>query len=696
MTQQPRGKTWEMMAQRGDIIFSIALLSIVVILVLPLPSVLLDLLLSTSLALSILIILTVSYVKQPSDFFVFPSILLFVTLFRLGLNVATTRSILINGEAGNLIAAFGQFVVGGNVVVGLIVFIILTIINFVVITKGAGRVAEVSARFTLDALPGKQMSIDADLNAGVISEKEARARRTALEREASFYGAMDGASKFVRGEAVAGILITAVNLIGGFVIGILQMGLTAEASAAKFSLLSVGDGLVAQFPSLLISTAAGVLVTRSSSKTGLGEDVTRQIFSSSRAVLATGVALMLLMFVPGFPVPVLFILGAFLMFLSYILPKGDESVQKEEAAQKEVDTKKAAAKQKDEFVSEPEALSLELGLNLLPLVHGNVQNLLERLSSLRKSLSRELGIVIPSISVRDNSSLPPHQYRILLRGHQVALSELFPGQFMAMGVGNTQRPLKGRVTTEPAFGLPATWIMESERKEAERLGFAVVDPLSILITHFSEILKNNVADLLTRQEVQRLIDSIKVNHSALIQEMTSVQLSIGIVHRVMQNLLRENISVRELPVILERLCDQISTTKNPDELSESCRKMLSLEITRHLELQKGGVLKAITLHPELEQVLAKCVRQTAQEQLIVMEPSISRHLHEQISGGIETLARQGISPVVVCSAPIRLPLRKYFSGAFSLLRFVAYQELPPKLDIQTAYAVHMPPRAQAA
>jgi flagellar biosynthesis protein FlhA len=677
---------FDMISKRGDIIFSMALLAIVFILVLPLPPILIDLLLTISVSLAVLIILTISYIKQPTEFFVFPTVLLFVTLFRLGLNVATTRSILIQGEAGHLIDAFGQFVVEGNIIVGLIVFIILTIINFIVITKGAGRVAEVAARFTLDAMPGKQMSIDADLNAGIISEKEARERRQNLEREASFFGAMDGASKFVRGDAIAGILITFVNLIAGFAVGILQMGLTAQESMHKFTLLSVGDGLISQIPALLISTAAGILVTKSSSKSGLGEDFTRQVFGNARSVFITGCLLWSLMLVPGFPVAVLFGLGALLFLIASLLPKEgakDKAAQTQKALE---EAQKTAKESKDENVIKLEPLCLELGLNLLPLVHGNVKSLLDRLSTLRKNLSSEYGVLIPPITVRDNSALPPHQYRIMLRGHILSFSELIPGQLLAMGVGNSQRPLRGKVTTEPAFGLPATWIIEADRRDAERMGFAVVDPLSVLVTHFSEIIKSNLAELLTRQDVQKLLDIMKDNHAAVLQEMGTVQLGLGVVHRVLQNLLRENISIRELPVIIEKLCDQIQHTKNPDELSEHCRRSLTLEIMRHCEIHNNK-LSVIALNPELEQALLKGIRQTQQEIALIIEPGFSRYLHEQISQGVEALVRQGLSPVLLCSSPIRLGLKRYFSDAFSSLLVIAYQELSPKVLIQAAYTI---------
>ncbi|PAW75376.1 MAG: hypothetical protein B9S32_18005 [Verrucomicrobia bacterium Tous-C9LFEB] len=680
------------MARSGDLLFSFGILGIVFILVLPMPTFLLDVLLASSIALSVVIILTVADIKEPTDFFVFPTVLLFVTLYRLGLNIATTRSILISGDGGHLINSFGQFVVQGNMAVGIIIFVILTIINFVVITKGAGRVAEVAARFTLDAMPGKQMSIDADLNSGVISEQEARARRKGLEREASFFGAMDGASKFVRGDAIAGILITGINLVGGFAVGILQMNLSASESMHKFSLLSVGDGLVSQIPALLISTAAGILVTRSNSSTGIGEDVARQMLSDAKIMYVTGGLLWVMMFVPGFPMVALFFLGAFFLAVGAMLPKkkdGKDGVGTGGKAAAGYGAKGKAgdpAAKEETAVRRSEILALELGVGLLPLVQGSNQNLLERIAALRRALSVDIGITIPAISIRDNASLTVHQYRILLRGMQIATGEILPGQFLAMGVGSVQRPLRGRVTTEPAFGLPATWVADTDRRDAQRLGYTVVDPLSVLTTHLSETLKNHSAELLTRQDVQNLLDELKGTYPAVLQEMNLLQLGLGTVHRVMQNLLRENVAVRDLPLILEKLCDQVVLTKNPDELSEACRKVLTLQLARKCDI-RNNKLHAITLHPELEQQLSKGLRQTAQEIALVIDPSLARHIHKQIGDGVEQLTREGFTVLLLCSPLIRLGLKRFFSDTFPTLQVMAYNEIPPTVQLEPVYTI---------
>jgi flagellar biosynthesis protein FlhA len=689
-----KGFTWEQLIRRGNLIFSIGMIGIVFILVLPLPTWMIDVLLSLSIALSVLIIMLISNIKRPTDFSVFPTLLLFVTLFRLGLNIATTRAILTQGDAGNLITAFGQFVVQGNFVIGLVIFIILTIINFIVITKGAGRVAEVSARFTLDAMPGKQMSIDADLNAGIISERDARDRRKFIEKEADFYGAMDGASKFVRGDAMAGVLITAINLVGGFVIGILQMGLSPEDSVQRFSLLSVGDGLVSQIPALLISAAAGILVTRSGSEAGLGEDFMRQLLSNSRTVLMTGVMLWAMVLVPGFPKLVLLVMGALFIGLSRMLPQSIQEAQAGAASggiggKTPTSAKGAGGKSSEPatFVPKPgEVLTLEIGLGLLPLVQGNMQNLLDRVLALRRTLSQEMGAMVPPITIRDQSSLGTHKYQLLLRGHPLAHGEVFCNQLMAMGLGKGQRALRGRETIEPAFGMPAIWIPETERKEAERSGYIVIDPLTVMVTHLSEILKRNLSEMISRQDVQELLNRLKETNAAVVQELGQLQISVGLVQRILQNLLREGVSVRELSVILERLCDQYPYTKNIDELSEACRRALHLEIARQLD-SDDGKLKVITLHPEVEQRVIESVRQMPQEVVLVLDPALAGHIHAELKKGIQSMAGSGRPPTLLCAPAIRMGLKKFFEDSFHLLKIFAYNEISPQLKLEPIYTI---------
>jgi flagellar biosynthesis protein FlhA len=686
--------SWEQIIKRGNLIFSVGMIGIVFILVLPLPTWMIDALLSLSIAISVLIIMLISNIKRPTDFSVFPTLLLFVTLFRLGLNIATTRAILTQGDAGNLITAFGQFVVQGNFVIGLVIFIILTIINFIVITKGAGRVAEVSARFTLDAMPGKQMSIDADLNAGIISERDARDRRKFIEKEADFYGAMDGASKFVRGDAMAGVLITGINLIGGFVIGVVQMGLSPEDSVQRFSLLSVGDGLVSQIPALLISAAAGILVTRSGSEAGLGEDFTRQLLSNSRTVMMTGVMLWVMVLVPGFPKLVLLLMGGLFVGLSRFLPQNGQEATAAGGVAGGLAGKAASggkgggkAAEPANFVPKPgEVLTLEIGLGLLPLVQGNMQNLLDRVLALRRTLSQEMGAMVPPITIRDQSSLGTHKYQLLLRGHPLAHGEVFCNQLMAMGLGKGQKALRGRETIEPAFGMPAIWIPETERKEAERSGYVVIDPLTVMVTHLSEILKRNLSDMISRQDVQELLNRLKETNAAVITELGQLQISVGLVQRILQNLLREGVSVRELSVILERLCDQYPYTKNIDELSEACRRALHLEIARQLD-SDDGKLKVITFHPEVELRVIESVRQMPQEVVLVLDPALAGHIHAELKKGIQSMAGSGRPPTLLCAPAVRMGLKKFFEDSFRVLKIFAYNEISPQLKLDPVYTI---------
>jgi len=500
---------------------------------------------------------------------------------------------------------------------------------------------------------------------------------------------MDGASKFVSGDAIAGIIITLVNLIGGFAVGMLQRGLSVEDSIHTYSLLSIGDGLVTQIPALITSVAAGILVTRSSSGSALGEDFSRQLFTSAKVLYITGGSLMILAWIPGFPTWQMTVIGLALCGVAYFLPKNKKEADLLQQELRSKEQKEKESKDRDnrpETILKLDPLALEIGLDLLPLVNGNVKGMLDRLGVLRRSLSQDLGIIVPSIAVRDNPSLPSHQYSFLLRGHEVAAGDLYIGQFLAMGVGTAQRPLRGRPTKEPAFGLPATWIVEAERREAERLGYAVVDPLSVLITHVSETLRRHGADIFTRQDTQNLLDTIKDTHVALLAEIKLLQINVGLIHRVLQGLLREGISIRELPIILEKICDQVAYTKNPDEISEACRKVLALEICRHLEIQENKLL-CITMVPELEQFVAKGVRQSQQDISLVLDPGMARHLHEHLQKGSKELSRQGRNPVFLCSPQIRLGMKRFFAESFPLLQIVAYNEIPSKFDVQPAYAI---------
>jgi len=699
--------------QRADLVFTLALFGTVLLLILPVPAFLLDTFLAINIGGSLLVLLVVTYVKDPPEFSGFPTVLLALTLFRLALNISSTRLILVNGYAGHIIDSFGRFVVQGNFVVGAVVFCILVVINFVVITKGAGRIAEVSARFTLDALPGKQMAIDAELNAGIIDEVTATARRIKVQKEADFYGAMDGASKFVRGDAIAGILITLVNILGGFAIGVFQMGLSLTESLQKFTLLSIGDGLVAQIPSLVISVAAGLLVTRASENTNLGTHIGRQLVRYPRAIGI--VALMLAFFglLPGMPLIPFFTLAAFAGFVSKALRKveGSASEEAEEAAKTAaastltVKGKKgatasagsaaanasSAVKPEDlRKLTEIETFAIEIGYGLL--VHADSKtggDLLARVTGVRRTLARERGIVVPPISVRDNLELEANEYRFLLRGKTIARGQIMPNRWLAMNVTGANVRLRGVPTREPVFNLEATWIVEEERKTAELNGFTVVDAPSVLVTHLSESLKNIAHLLLGRQEVQTLIDHVKEGHPALVAELLPDLVNLGIIQRVLQNLLRENISILNLPLILEGIADFASLSKNPDDLSELVRRRLGLYFVPEFE-SRPGVVKAITLDPRLEQWLAGKVHRSPSEVGLALDPATGHHLLGELNRRANEMVQKGVPAVLVVSTEVRLPIKRFFEPSLPRLAVLSFQELPPATEIENAGIVPVP------
>jgi flagellar biosynthesis protein FlhA len=668
----------------------------ILLLVLPVPPLLLDSLLATSIALSLLILLVILYLREPADFTGFPTLLLFITLFRLSLNVASTRLILLDGYAGHIIEAFGNFVVRGNYVVGLVVFFILVLINFVVITKGAGRIAEVAARFTLDAMPGKQMAIDAELNAGVINESEARARRRKVEEEADFYGAMDGASKFVRGDAIAAILITLINVLGGFAIGIMQKGMSVSEALQRFTLLSIGDGLVSQVPALITSTAAGILVTRAASKNDLGTELGGQLLFYPRALTALTAMLGAMALVPGLPTIPFLLLAIGSGSLSYFMrnrrpgagPAPDAAAgtgaprDAKGAPGKEAGT--PAGADKLESLLSLDTLQIELGYALVPLADARKGgDLLERVTGVRRTFASEMGFIIPPIRLRDNLQLGANEYRFVLKGQAVARGELMPGYWLAMNATNSKVTLKGKPTTEPVFQLPATWITDVERKSAEVAGYTVVDAPSVLVTHLSESVKRHAHEILSRQDVQTLLDNLKQTHPTVINELIPALLSVGHVQRILQNLLAEGVSIRNLAGILEKVSDHAALTKNPDELSEHARRGLGPQLSRPYQIEPGKV-RAITLDPRLEQHIAQNLRQTPTETLLTLEPRMAKHLVDGLSKSIQLLLAEGHPPIVLTAAPIRLAFRRFFESTFQDLAVLSYNELPPKVDILNA------------
>ena len=668
------------------------------VLIVPVHQIMMDMLLGVSLALALLILLVILFLKNPSDFSGFPTLLLIFTLYRLGLNVASTRLILSEADAGDLIDAFGEFVVSGSFVVGIVIFLILTVINFVVITKGAGRIAEVAARFTLDAMPGKQLSIDAELDKGYITVEEALEKRRNLQQEADFYGAMDGASKFVRGDAVAAILVTLVNIVGGLAIGVFQNGMPVGEALETYTRLTIGDGLLSQVPAIITSTAAGVLVTRAASKQELGQDLGKQLFFSQRVMSILCGTMVIMAIVPGFPILPFLALASLFGFMAYGLREGgmlrnayDEMDKQDAMTRKKDDAKKeAAAGGPDEALEnllQVDTLMIELGYGLVGLADpAKGGDLLQRITGVRKSFAQEMGFIVPSIRLRDSLQLAPNQYQFLLRGQVIAVGEVMPGHWMAMNTANSSVVLKGVPTTEPVFKLPATWVDEVERRNAEMAGYTVVDASSVMVTHLSESVRRYAYQILTRQDVQALMDNLKDEHPALINELIPNMLNIGQIQRILQNLLAEVIPIRNLVGILERVADHAAATKNPDELSEQARRVLGSEIVKPFLTDENEV-RAVTMEPWLEEEIAKGLQKSATESVLYMDPKLAQHMTHHLATAVQPMIGSGQQPVVLCSTQVRLGLRRFFAANFPEIAFIAYEELPPKVAIQSTTAI---------
>lgn len=678
-----RGTTSYPWLKHSDILVAIALVMAVILMIIPVPTTLLDFLLAFNITFAILILLATFYIRRPLEFSVFPSLLLFTTLFRLGLNVSTTRWILLQGYAGRIILAFGQFVVGGNYIVGAVIFLILFIIQFIVITRGAERVAEVAARFTLDAMPGKQMSIDADLNAGLIDEKEARRRREEIQREADFYGAMDGASKFVKGDAIAGVFITLVNIIGGLIIGVLQRGLPLSEALMTYTLLTVGDGLVAQIPALIISTATAVIVSRAAAEHDLGIELLRQITYHPRPLIIGASILGLFGAVPGLPT---------LPFLTLALLVGSMAYVMRRAAKMEKIKKIEEEKKKEEEeVRKPESvlsllqvdpMEIEIGYSLIPLVDPKQGgDLLDRITMIRRQIAIELGLVVPPIRIRDNMQLKPNEYVIKIRGVEVGRGELIVDYYLAMNPGTAKEKIEGIETKEPAFGLPALWIPPEQRERAEWLGYTVVDPPAVLATHLTEIIKRHAAELLTRQEVQNLIDLVKGQHPALIEELNRA-LSLGDIQKVLQGLLREGVPIRDLVTIFETLADYGRLIKDIDLLIEYVRQALSRQISKMYQTSEGFI-PVVTLGPELEEQIKSSIQRTEAGISLAMDPRKVRGIVEKIAVEVEKLASLGYHPVLLCHPSVRPYLRKILEGVLPQVAVISYNEVASGVEIRS-------------
>ncbi|MGB8170747.1 MAG: flagellar biosynthesis protein FlhA [Chthoniobacteraceae bacterium] len=688
--------------KKGDLLFVFALFGTIVLLVMPIPALLLDLLLAASIGISLLMLLIIVYLKDPAEFSGFPTLLLAVTLYRLALNVASTRLILVDGYAGGIIESFGHFVIRGNYVVGAVVFLILIVINFMVITKGAGRIAEVAARFTLDAMPGKQMAIDAEMNAGLIDEATAGRRRLKIQKEADFYGSMDGASKFVRGDAVAGILITLINVLGGFAIGIAQKGLPVVEALQKYTLLSIGDGLVAQIPALVVSVAAGLLVTRAAEESNLGAHISSQLTKYPRALAIVATMMALFGLAPGMPSVPFLVLGGLTGFVAYALrknpttqPELEMPMQKPGAKAGKPEEQKTGPQPEDfQKLTDVDVFTIELGVSLLNLAEKkNGGDLLDRITGVRKSFAREMGVVVPPIAIRDNLELDGHEYRFLLRGKEMARGRVIPGRWLAMNVANSPVELKGTATVEPVFGISAIWIGDEEKRSAEIHGFTVVDPASVLITHLSESIKRSANLILGRQDVQALIDHLKETSPTLVNELIPDLVSVGIIQRVLQNLLREGVAIKNLAVIMECIADFAPHSKNPDDLSEQVRRRLGVYFVSEFE-SEPGLLKALTLDPRLEQMLAAKVQRTQFDIGLVVDPQLAQHLLNELTRRMTEMAEQGLAPVLLTTVELRLAFKRFFEPSLGKLVVLSYQELPPQTEIQNFSIILLPPNLQ--
>ncbi len=675
----------------SDAVMGIGIVIILSVMLLPMPAPMLDVFLAANLGVALTIILTTVYVVRAVEFTIFPSLLLVTTLFRLSLAVASTRLVLLHGHegttaAGRIIHAFGNFVVGGNYVVGLVMFVLLVIVNFMVITKGTERISEVAARFTLDAMPGKQMSIDADLNTGIITETEARSRREMIAREAEFSGAMDGASKFVRGDAIAGILITVINILGGLAIGVLQNGMSLVGAMMNYTLLTVGDGLVTQIPALVISTSAGILVSKAASDSGMGTTFSKVFRMQPRPLGITGGMLIFLGILPGFPALPLFGVGGVLVAASLLLQKGSQPLDgggDEEGAER--DRPEEVAK----LPPLPDVLELEVGYGLIPLVdESQAGDLLARIKAIRQQLALEYGIIVPALHIRDNLQLRPAEYRLLLRGNVVARGELVLGHSLALSSGEVSETVDGIPTKDPAFGLPALWVPENKNEKAIRAGYTVIDISTVLATHLTELFKKHADELLDRQTVQQLLDHLAESQPKLVEELIPNPLTVGTIQKVLQNLIHEQVPIRDLQTICEALADHAGISRDPDILTEYVRQALARTITRPF-MDDNGRIHILTLHQPLEDQLVRSVQKSDQGSFLALDPGF---LHQLIQGvGAETrrLAGKGHHPVILCSPMVRRHLKKLLDRFMPEVAVISHSELGHTLEIQSAGMIRM-------
>ena len=666
----------------SDVLIAVAIVMIVIMMIIPLPTILLDILICLNITIALLVIMSAIYNVEALDLSVFPSLLLITTLFRLALNISSTRLILLDGFAGEVITAFGNFVVGGNAVVGFIVFVILVVVNFIVITKGSERVAEVSARFTLDAMPGKQMAIDADLNQGAITDAEAKRRREKVQRESDFFGAMDGASKFVKGDAIAAIVIMIINIGGGFVIGMLQRGMDASQALQTYTLLTVGEGLVAQIPALLISTATGIIVTRSAAEGNLGSDLVKQLFNNARIFMILSGVLLFLAVMPGLPGVPFFVLAALCGFIAWNLYRG-QAVQQEvqQVEQKAKAKKEATTPENIVSLLQVDPMELEIGYSLIPLVDtGQGGDLLDRIVMIRRQCALELGLVVPTIRIRDNIQIKPNAYIIKLKGIEIARGELMLDHYLAMNSGTVFEEIPGIETVEPAFGLPALWISENEREQAELNGYTVVDAVSVLATHLTEVIKQHADEILGRQETQNLLDNLRKTNGALVDEVVPNLLTIGEVQKVLASLLHERISIRDMGTILEVLADYGTATKDTEILTEYVRHAMARHITQ--QNVQNGMLPCITLDPALENKVAGSVQRTDHGSYVSLDPDSMQRLLAALQEELKKLTDQGYQPIVLTSPTVRPYFRDLVERSVPGIIILSHAEIEQNVEIQ--------------
>jgi flagellar biosynthesis protein FlhA len=670
-----------------DLAFAFGIIMMIGLLVVPIPPLLLDFFLAINIAVSVLVLLVAIYLKTPLEFSSFPTLLLMTTLYRLGLNVASTRLILGEAEAGDIINAFGSFVIKGNYVVGIIIFLILLIINFVVVIKGSTRIAEVTARFTLDALPGKQMSIDADLNAGYIDENEARQRREALTKESDFFGAMDGAAKFIRGDAIAGLVIAGINIIGGFAIGLVQLDMSFSQAVSTYTTLTIGDGLVSQIPSLLISVSGGLVVTRSASGDNLNTEIGSQFGSKPKAIAVAGAAMIIISLLPGFPMVPFWIMaalaGGFAFYKTRQQKRDAEAELQSELA--EAEKAKTPEEQPVEELLRVDPVEIELGYNLIALVdESQGGDVFKRITNVRRQLAMELGIILPPVRVRDNLQLEPEEYIIKIRGNEIARNQLHPNMLLAMNPGTAEGELPGINVTEPVFGLPATWINMDERENAEIMGYTVVEAPTVLTTHLTELIRRNADKLLTRQDTKQLMENLKQDYPALIEEVNPDTLPMSVLQKVLQNLLREGIPIRDLPMIIESLLEYYKVTKNIDVLTEYVRHNLS-ETIKKLYEDHNGVIHAIAIDPQIEESMTRALtagQNATASPTLGLPPDTVNKINESVSETIDEVTLAGHLPLVICSAQIRPYFHRMIHSTYPMINVISYTELPADTDIE--------------